>query len=314
LALVVIVVISLFLLLAACGDDDKDSGDKDQPQATATSENTGVIVLAEISDDPQKVINRTQPFADYLAANLGAFGIGAGEVKVVPDMETLATLLESGEADIAYDSLYPAMVLRNEAGAVPILRRWKDGVEEYHSVFFVLAESGIESLEDLNGKIIAFDEPSSTSGYVVPLDYLLEAGLNPVEKPSVEAAVAEDEIGFVFSNDDENTIQWVASQRVAAGVVDNTTFDEIPDEVKANLVILAETGAFPRQVVLVRSGMDPALQAAIIAVLIGMDETETGRAALDEFSDTAQFDEFPQGADAALTDMQAMYDRVQSRD
>lgn len=311
--MLVLMLIVILALLAACGDDEKESPSEEQePTPTVAPASEGKIVLAEISDDAEKSINRMQPLADYLAANLGEQGIGAGEVKVAPDLDTLVGWLKSGEVDLAFDSLYPAMIMRNEGDALPILRRWRDGVGEYHTVFFVLADGGIESLDDLNGKLVALDEPSSTSGYLVPVDHLIEAGLNPVEKGSVEASVADDEVGYVFSGDDENTIQWVVSQRVAAGVVDNVTFDEIPEETKASLAILAETAPVPRQVALVRGDMDPALLQAITTLLMGMDETEEGRAALDEFK-TDQFDEFPGGADAALADMQEMYDSVQDR-
>ncbi len=309
----VLILILIVALLAACGDDDKKSSSKTEPTPTVAPENTKALVLGDISDNPEKVIKRTQPIADYLAAGLGEFGIGVGEVKVAPDMETLVGWLKSGEVDMAFDSLYPAMIMRDEAGAVPVLRRWKDGVGEYHAVIFVLKDGAVKTLDDLKGKLIAGDEVSSTSGYMIPVDYLIHAGLNPVVKDSADATVADDEVGFVFSGDDENTIQWVASQRVAAGVVDNDTFAAIPDDVKPNLVILAETDSFPRQVALVRGGMDPAMQQAIITLLLGMDQTEAGRAALAEFSDTAKFDEFPQGADAALADMEEMYNYVQGR-
>ena len=193
--ILVILLIVMVALLAACGDDDEKSPSKTQeaPTPTVAPENVSKIVLAEISDDPERSITRMQPLADYLAANLGDQGIGVGEVKVAPDMDTLNGWLQSGEVDLVFDSLYPAMIMRNEGGATPILRRWRDGVGEYHTVFFVLADGGIESLEDLNGKIVALDEPSSTSGFLVPVAHLIEEGLNPVEKASVETAVADDE-------------------------------------------------------------------------------------------------------------------------
>ena len=43
-----------------------------------------------------------------------------------------------------------------------------------------------------------------------------------------------------------------------------------------------------------------------------MDETEEGRAVLDVFL-TTEFDEFPEGADAALARMRTLYDLAQSR-
>jgi phosphonate transport system substrate-binding protein len=269
-------------------------------------------VIGEISDDPDRSITRMQPLADYLAANLSKAGVEAVEIDIPPDLDTMVEKLQNGEIDLTFDSLYPAMIMRNEGGAQPILRRWRDGVGEYHTVFFALAASGIESPDDLKGKMVAFDAPDSTSGYLVPVAFLIEAGLNPVEKSSETAAVAEDEVGYVFSGGDDNTLLWITSGVVAAGVVDNIAFSELPQETLDQVVILAETSPVPRQVVLARGGLDPDLLAAIITVLVGMDETEAGRAALEEYR-TSQFDEFPEGLDTALADMEQMYGLVQNR-
>lgn len=324
LTLLVIVV----LVLAACGGDDEAEPTPEptiEPTAEPTAEpdDTGAetdtetgarstIVLADISDDPDKKFRRFQPVADYLAANLDEFGITEGVVKVAPDMETMITWFNDGEVDMAFDSVYPAMVMREEAGAQPVLRRWKDGISEYSTIIFVRADSGIETLDDLQGHLVAFDEPVSTSGFMVPFYYLTEAGYTASEKSSVDATVADDEIGYIFSNDDENTIQWTISGRVAAGAVDSDTFAEIPAETQEQLTILTETEPVPRQVAMARGDIDPDLLAAIIDLLVNLDETEEGREILDTF-DTGQLDEFPQGADAALSDMEAMYELVTSR-
>ncbi len=43
-----------------------------------------------------------------------------------------------------------------------------DGSLGYYSVMYTLADSGIESLEDMEGRSLAFADPNSTSGYLVP--------------------------------------------------------------------------------------------------------------------------------------------------
>ncbi|MBC7812015.1 MAG: phosphate/phosphite/phosphonate ABC transporter substrate-binding protein, partial [Burkholderiales bacterium] len=259
-----------------------------------------------------KIIRRFQPLADYLAANLGEFGITTGEVRVAPDFETAVSWLRDGEIDLYFDSLYPAMIMQDQAGAQPILRRWKDGVSEYHSVFFVLENSDIDSLEDLQGNIVVFDEPFSTSGYMVPFVHLIEAGLNPEEVDSISATVEDDAIGYVFSGDDDNIIQWVISGRAAAGVSDSESYASIPEETRDQIVILAETEPIPRHVGLVRPGMDSALIEAITATLLAMSENPDAQSVLEQF-ETSQFDEFPEGLSVALDNMRAMYAMVQDR-
>jgi phosphonate transport system substrate-binding protein len=268
------------------------------------------LVLGDISDEAAETIKGTQPLADHLAAQLGAYGVSHGEVKIAPDLETMIQWMETGEVDLYFDSPYPALVISQETGARPILRRQKYGVSEYYSVFFARADSDFETLDDAQGQMIAFEESFSTSGYMLPLSHLIEQGYQPAEKPSPETAVSPGEIGYVFSTADNTTVQWVISGKVPIGVVDNVTFRRLPQETQDQLRIFAQTEPVPRQLVLARSDLDPALTAAIKTALQAMDETEAGREALEIFL-TSEFDEFPQGATVALGRMQTLYQLVQ---
>ena len=55
---------------------------------------------------------------------------------------------------------------------------------------------------------------------------------------------------------------------------------------------------------------DEELVAAIIAELLAMDESEAGQEVLEIFL-TSEFDEFPQGAAAALERMRTLYELAQ---
>lgn len=282
------------------------------PKAIAASAERNSIVLADISDEPTKKIKRFQPLADYLAAHLKEFGITAGKVKIAPDMDTLIQWITAGEVDLYFDSLYPAMMVCDQSGALPILRRWKGGVGEYHSVFFVRSDSDFTSLSDLQGHMIAFEEPVSTSGFMLPLAYVIQAGLTPAEKPTSNAAVAENEVGYVFSTEDQNTIRWVMGKKVAVGVTDNESFMEIPEKARESLTILAETENVARQVTVIGPNLDPALVEKIKSLLLELHESPQGQAVLKKFK-TSQFDEFPGGHEAALSRMRELYESVQQQ-
>jgi phosphonate transport system substrate-binding protein len=281
------------------------------PTAAATESSVRTIVLGDVSSKPAESIADFQPLADYIAANLSDQGITLGEVKVASTLEEMAEMMKSGAVDLYFDSAYPAMIVSNLSGAQPILRRWKGGVGEYHTVIFTSADSGIDALADLSGHTIAFDDVASTSGYMLPLAYLVEANMEAVEVTDTEAEVADDKIAYVFSDDDDNTVQWVLSGKVDAGALDSETFAEIPEENRAEMTILVETESLPRQLTLLRPGVDDATRDAIAALLMGLDKTDEGLAVLDSFEHTTKFDAFPEGPEVALNRMQELYDLVQ---
>ncbi|NEO83915.1 MAG: phosphate/phosphite/phosphonate ABC transporter substrate-binding protein [Spirulina sp. SIO3F2] len=300
---------SLFLFgIWGCASQTTQAPTPEDPVSSAA---TGTIVLGDISDDPTKKIKRYQPFADYLASQLNDVGISQGAVQIVPDLDTMIQYLKSGEVDLYFDSPYPAMRTSEESGATPILRRWKKGVEFYHTIIFTRADSAITNLEDLNGNIIAFDEAVSTSGYMLPLAHLKKAGLTITEKDTVSTTISTDEVGYVFSEDDDNSIQWTLTQRVDAAAVGSSDFAKIPEEARQQLRILAETEAVPRQVVMVSPTLAPEEVSAIIEVLLTIGETEAEKEILEKFEKTTKFDEFPGGVDAAFQRIRELYDLTQ---
>ena len=76
-----------------------------------------------------------------------------------------------GTLDMAWlgASGYAAVYLQDPEAVEPVLVKMNvDGSYGYHSIGFARKDSGVTSLEDLQGKVFGFGDPNSTSGYLIP--------------------------------------------------------------------------------------------------------------------------------------------------
>lgn len=78
-------------------------------------------------------------------------------------------------------SSYAAAYTATEGGVEPLLSRVQnDGSTGYYSIIVTRCDSGLDDLASLEGKVLAFADPDSTSGYAVPFFNLVnKEGLDP---------------------------------------------------------------------------------------------------------------------------------------
>jgi phosphonate transport system substrate-binding protein len=246
------------------------------------------ITIGNIDDEPAYVIKKFAPVAAYLSRELRAEGFTEGRVVVAQSLTEMAALLRDRKVDLHIDSYVRALALRQLTGSQLSLRRWKRGVAEYHGFIFVRKDSNLGKLEDLRGKTIAFDEMFSAVSYLVPKLLLMERGLNPV--PSSMPAGFHS-VGYVLTKTDENTMQWVLSGKTAAGAIDHQRYAKEARSRIDELKILEQTPSVPRHIVGVRPDLAPQLSNRIKEILIRMDRSEEGKKILQDFEQTAKFDE-----------------------
>jgi phosphonate transport system substrate-binding protein len=297
-----ILTVGLISALSACQETPKSTFAKN----TVTLGDIGKI------DERLEAQKKLQPFADYLATSLKDLGVTQGQAKVVVDLKSVPGFMSSGEIDFYIDSPYPAMfVVNNSAGAQPILRRWKGGIPEYHTVFVVRKDSKVKSVAELVGKIVAFEDITSSSGYMFPAAYLLQAKFKLVATPSASHKWQPSEIGYQFSQNEERTVEWVLNGEVEAAALDNGTFAELPNEKRDRLRIIAETEKFPRHVVVVRAGLSPQEIDKVKSVFVNMDKTSEGKELLKNFGKTTKFDDLSGENQEILKRLQTTYKLVE---
>ncbi len=275
-------------------------------QASLSITYAETLTVGSLSSRPASEIRRFQPLIDYLSLTLKAEGVDEVNLHIASSIDEMTELMRSGQVGLYMDSPVPSMALVESGASRIVLRRWKKGVKEYHSVIFVHKDSGINSIHDLKGRIMGFEEVFSTSSYYLPKASMQQEGVVLTEKPDRHAVVPANEVGYIFSDDDRNTITWVRKKRIAAGAVNNIKFDELKDKFKKQLKIIYRSVKVPRQVVNFSTQLSPATAGAVKAALLDMDKTDRGKAYLETFEKTTKFDEFHKKKEKAMAPLKLL--------
>ena len=123
------------------------------------------------------VVDRYTTFVEYLGRELGS----KVTLRVANDYAAVIEGQRAGNIHIGYYG--PASFSRARLTGVPtdafVIDVNSDGSKGYHSVFYVLANSPYQKIEDLKGKNLGLVDPNSTSGFNMPLYTLDKLGINP---------------------------------------------------------------------------------------------------------------------------------------
>jgi phosphonate transport system substrate-binding protein len=255
------------------------------------------ISLGIVSKVSQKEIEaHYRDFVGYLARKLAAVPNIEGKVVIASTPADLAKLLEEQKVDFYMESAYPTYVINDVEGAGKLLlRRWQRGKPEYQSLIFTKRSSGVNHLEDFRGKVIVFEDPESTSGYLLPKFFLLRHGFKLAEKNRIDAGVAPEEIGYVFASSQQKLVDLVLSQQAAGGAFSDDDYAKLEEKAKADVSVLAQTERLPRHLVSIRKAMPLVLADRLRMILLAMSEDEEGRRILQKTGETTKFDMLPEG-------------------
>jgi phosphonate transport system substrate-binding protein len=262
------------------------------PATALGNDDPRVLVLGRISDDPKAHYEQLKPLLDYVVPRMAGVGIREGRILMARDAQQMASYLRRGRVDWVTETSGMAMLLDQRADARPLLITERNGVSAYSTVFFARKDSGIESLDDLRGHSVAFQNTASTSAYFVPAIELLDRGLpleillSPKDRPG------NGSVGYLFARSELNISTWVHKRLVDAGAMSNLDWDSpqrIPLPYRRDLKIIHRTPEYPRALEMVRGDMNPRIQARLREVLIEASKDPDAREALLQFFKTTRF-------------------------
>ncbi len=253
-------------------------------------ENHSVLTLGRVSGSPRQHFPALEALGMYLAPRLADQGITGFDVVLTPDNEQMVESLRRGIVDLVTETAFSALEFELLAGAQPFLRQWKGGAASYRSLFITRSESGIDTLDGLVGRVVAFEDPGSTSGFFVPWSTLVRRGLRVVPD---EGRAQTDAVRYVFAGNEENVLAWVTRERADAGAVSSRDWDDpkrAPPGLKQHLRVVYESPPIIRSLLLVRKGMPAELRSRLAEILLAMHEDPAGQPVLKQFFKTTRFD------------------------
>ena len=246
--------------------------------------------VGTIGTVPSQEMNKLKPLVPYLEKELSSAGIDRVKIVVAKSISQMATLLQKKGVDLYLDSPYPSMAVSRLAKSRLLLQAGKEGSDRHYSVIFVRKDSGLNHLRQLKGETIAFEEPFSTFGYGLPKMLMREKGYLMRSKQASSDPVAAQEVGYVFSRNDDNTLLWVQKGKVKAGAVDQVRYKGEEKNSPQILKALEKTLPLPPLIAAVRMDIPLSLAQEVQDILIKMDRTEGGKKVLQELQDITRFE------------------------
>lgn len=224
------------------------------------------LVLAQVSDRPKQDFKHLRPILDLMVDKLRSAGVSGGHVELYPDLRSLQEAFAEGEINWITETPYAAAALVQQNGAIPTLRKWKNGQEVYQSLIFVRSDSPIKSLADLGGKNIALEQPSSFSSFYLPKVLLEKTGLTLEGRSRSKQTTQPNSVTYRLGRNEENIALWVDKGITEAGALNDGDWldpQRVPTVIRERMRIISRSAFYPRAYELLSPKMPAQIRSAL---------------------------------------------------
>lgn len=230
------------------------------------------IVLGFVpSAEAEKIATTVKPLTEILSQKLGI------KVKsyLATDYTAIIEALGSGKVDVAFLPPFAYVVAHDKYGAEVLVKALRHGKEFYRGQFSVRSDSGVDSLKQLKGKIWAYPDASSSSGYLFPKYKMIKEGIDPDEffSDKIQTGSHDNAILAVYNGEADLATTFEGAE--------NRLLKDYPD-VKEKIKIIAYTDKIPNDGLVVKKDLDPALKEKIKQAFLSLNEDSTAMRILKE--------------------------------
>lgn len=160
-----IVIVLLGILLFGCSFQEAELGTKKNP----------IKMYFVPSVEAGTIITSGQEISDHLEKETGYYFKIAVPTSYAAVIEALGTK----ETDIAWLATFGYILANEKFDAQVALTTIRHGLDKYRGQFLAKVDSEINSIEDIEGKVIAYTDAASTSGHIYPSAILAQNKIKP---------------------------------------------------------------------------------------------------------------------------------------
>ncbi len=238
--------------------------------ATATALKIGLIPEQNVF----KQVKRYKPIGEYIEEKTGI----KIEFTILSRYGNIIDNFVKEQMDGAFWGGFTGAMAIKKLEVEPIARPlWFNGTSTYHGYIFMRKDSGIRNVADMKGKNIAFVEKATMAGYIFPLAYFKEHGVNDIDKYFKE---------YFFAGSHDATIMAVLDGKAEIGCAKNTIFELFlrkDPRIKKELYIIAKSPEVPSNCLCVKRHISPEIKRQLRKTLLNMHNDPKGREVLREF-------------------------------
>ncbi|GAB3789382.1 phosphate/phosphite/phosphonate ABC transporter substrate-binding protein [Virgibacillus kimchii] len=318
-----LIILGLVLILAACGSAEGSDTEEDTDDETGTEEEASVeaedgsgtgsdgegmipdtLVMGFVpSQDSDTIADTVEPLAERLGEELDIEVQG----QVMTNYNALVEAMGANQVQVGFIPAFGYVLAQEQYDVEVILKSIRYGSGTYKAQYVVRSDSGIESLEDLEGTTWAYGDQGSTSGYLFPANQLME------EFSYANAAELESDFfgGTLQTGGHDNSA--IAVYEGDADVA--TTFDDVRTEledeypdVMDELTILGYTDDIPNDTISVTKELDDDFVQKIKETFLSFnDDPEM----IEIMNEVYNWDEIDEAADEEYDVVRETYEKFQ---
>ena len=265
--------ISLCLtILIGCSDAKRDNVPATNTQTAEARPSITIGLIPERNIFEQ--LDRYEPLADYLSKRIGA----DIKLKVLTRYGNIIDNFVSVGLDGAFFGSFSYALAHVRLGVEPLARpETVDGISTYHGLILVRKDGGIRNAQDMKGKVFAFVDKATTAGYLLPLAYFKENGIDDYQKFLGET---------YFAGTHEAAIYDLLNKRADICAAKNTIFNRLAARdrrLTTELLVLARSPDVPENGLAIRKGLDGEIKNELKKTLLSMDGDPEGIEILKKF-------------------------------